>query len=45
MYDGGGLCLYLSIAGTKSWQYRNKINGKNTTMMLGAYPGVGLAQA
>ena len=43
--DGGGLCLYTSIAGSKSWQYRYKINGKRTTMTLGSYPGVGLAKA
>ncbi len=45
LFDGGGLCLYISIAGSKSWQYRYKINGKRTTMTLGSYPDVGLAKA
>lgn len=46
--DGGGLCLQV-IAGTrgvgKSWILRYRHLGKARAMGLGAYPGVGLANA
>ena len=44
--DGGGLYLYISAAGARSWVYRFTFLGKRHHMGLGAYPRpVGLAEA
>lgn len=44
--DGGGLYLYVSAAGARSWVYRFTFAGKRHHMGLGAYPKpVGLAEA
>ncbi len=43
--DGGGLHLYISKAGGKSWVQRITIAGRRRDIGLGAFPSVGLAQA
>ncbi|MDD6181600.1 MAG: integrase arm-type DNA-binding domain-containing protein [Desulfovibrionaceae bacterium] len=43
--DGGNLYLFVTPAGSKSWQYRFRFKGKPDTMTLGTYPAVGLAEA
>ena len=43
--DGGGLHLYVSIAGGKSWRYRYEIGGKEKLLTIGPYPEIGLAAA
>ena len=41
--DGGGLFLMLGPSGSKSWQYRYKLDGRGQTATLGKYPGMSLA--
>ena len=43
--DGGGLTLLVKPNGTKLWQYRFKLAGKEGTYSIGEYPQVGLADA
>lgn len=43
--DGGGLYLQISPAGTKSWIFRFKLNGRVREMGLGSMRGLGLADA
>lgn len=43
--DGNGLRLMLHPNGIKAWQFRTKRTGKETTIQIGTYPGVSLAQA
>lgn len=43
--DGGGLLLFISPTGAKSWRYRFRIAGKGQTLTIGSYPEVGLADA
>jgi integrase len=43
--DGGGLGLVVSKTGTKSWQYRYKIDGRPGNLTLGQYPEISLAEA
>ena len=43
--DGGGLHLYISKAGRKSWVQRITIDRRRRDIGLGAFPSVGLAQA
>ncbi|HWK75100.1 MAG TPA: Arm DNA-binding domain-containing protein, partial [Povalibacter sp.] len=43
--DGHGLCLEITPSGSKLWRYRYRWAGKPTMLSLGAYPGVGLAEA
>jgi len=43
--DRGGLYLYVSTAGARSWRYDYRVAGKRETLTLGLYPAVGLAQA
>jgi integrase len=46
LFDGGGLCLWVSSSGAKSWQYRYVLDGKEQTGTLGKYSSVqGLAWA
>jgi len=47
LFDGGGLFLYVSPTGTKSWRmkYRSPVSGKDRTLTFGLYPDVGLADA
>ena len=43
--DGGGLHLFISKAGGKSWVLRITIDGRRRDIGLGGYPAVSLAQA
>ena len=43
--DGGGLHLYISKAGHKSWVLRITVDGRRRDIGLGGYPSVSLALA
>ena len=43
--DGGGLHLFISRGGGKSWVQRITIDGRRRDLGLGAFPAVSLAQA
>ena len=43
--DGGGLHVFISPAGGKSWRYRYEFAGKEKLLTLGQYPVMGLAEA
>ena len=43
--DGGGLHLYISKAGHKSWVLRITIDGRRRELGVGAFPSVSLAKA
>src|SRR5450631_1242355 len=43
--DGGGLYLFLTAAGTRSWRYGYRLAGKRKTFTIGLYPEVSLAEA
>ena len=43
--DGGGLHLYISKAGGKSWVLRITIGGRRRDIGLGAFPSISLAHA
>lgn len=45
LFDGGGLHLYLSPTGSKTWRLAYRVDGKPQTLTLGPYPAVGLAEA
>ena len=42
--DGGGLHLYISKAGRKSWVQRITVDGRRRDIGLGGFPSVSLAQ-
>ena len=44
-FDGGGLPLYISKAGRKSWVLRITVYGRRRDIGLGGYPSVSLALA
>lgn len=43
--DGGGLYLFVSPTGAKSWRYKYRLLGKEKTYTIGPYPEVSLADA
>lgn len=43
--DSGGLFLYVTPAGGKSWRWKYYVNGREKLMTLGLYPDVSLADA
>ncbi|HHM5822261.1 TPA: tyrosine-type recombinase/integrase [Pseudomonas aeruginosa] len=43
--DGGGLFLWIRIAGSKSWRFRFRLDGKQSHISLGTLDKVTLAQA
>jgi integrase len=43
--DGGGLHLFVSPAGGKSWRYRYEFGGKEKLLTLGQYPVMALSDA
>lgn len=46
LFDGGGLYLQLNKSGSKIWHLRFKqLNGKDSTISLGPYPDISLANA
>ena len=45
MFDGGGLHLFVSPKGSKTWRIAYRVAGKPQTMSIGPYPEVSLADA
>ena len=45
LFDGGGLHLYVSTTGAKSWRVAYRLGAKPQTMSFGPYPDVSLAEA
>jgi integrase len=45
LFDGGGLHLFISPAGAKTWRVAYRLAGKPKTQSLGPYPAVSLAEA
>jgi len=47
LFDGGGLFLWVSTKGAKSWRmkYRNPMTGKDATLTFGLYPDISLSKA
>jgi len=43
--DAGGLYLYVTVAGAKSWRWKYRLGGKEKVLALGLYPEVSLASA
>lgn len=43
--DQGGLYLFCTIDGTRSWRYDYRLAGQRKTFCIGNYPGVSLAEA
>lgn len=43
--DGQGMHLHISKTGKKTWRYRFEIQGKESTFVLGEYPGMSLNDA
>lgn len=43
--DGRGMYLHVAKSGLKTWRYRFRIEGKESTYTLGEYPLMGLEQA
>lgn len=43
--DSGGLAIRVLSNGSKLWQFRYKIGGKENTLSIGPYSEVSLAQA
>lgn len=45
LFDGGGLHLYVSTTGSRTWRLAYRLAGRPQQMSFGAYPEVGLAEA
>ncbi len=45
LFDGGGLHLYVSVTGSRTWRLAYRLAGKPQTMSLGPYPEVSLSEA
>lgn len=45
LFDGGSLFLAVTPAGGKHWRLQYRVGGKQSTLSLGSYPTVSLAQA
>jgi integrase len=45
MSDAGGLYLYVTPAGTKSWRLKYRWQGKEKLLVIGRFPGISLAEA
>lgn len=43
--DGGGLFLYISPKGTKSWRLAYRFLGKHKLLVIGPYPAISLKEA
>ncbi|MGH8787936.1 MAG: tyrosine-type recombinase/integrase [Cupriavidus necator] len=43
--DGGGLCVEVTVSGTKVWRYQYTLAGKRTWVTIGRYPEIGVADA
>lgn len=45
LFDFNGLYLHISVAGTKSWRFKYRFQGKEKLLSLGRYPIVTLKEA
>ncbi|WP_375429405.1 tyrosine-type recombinase/integrase [uncultured Sphingomonas sp.] len=45
MGDTGGLYLFVSMSGHRTWRLKYRFGGKERRLLLGAYPDVGLKRA
>lgn len=45
LFDGGGLYLFVSPAGSKTWRLAYRYEGKPKTIAFGPYPEISLAEA
>lgn len=45
LFDGGGLHLFVSPAGTKSWRLKYRHGGREKLMTIGQWPAVSLPEA
>ncbi len=45
MFDGGGLYLFVSPTGAKTWRLAYRFSGKPKTISFGPYPSVSLSEA
>lgn len=45
LFDGGGLYLEVSVAGTKLWRWKYRHDGKEKRLSFGMYPETGLKEA
>jgi integrase len=45
LHDGGGLALWISPSGVKSWQLRYRLHGREQTAVLGKLDALTLAEA
>ena len=45
LFDGGGLYLFVSPTGAKTWRLAFRLEGRQQQVSLGAYPAVSLAEA
>lgn len=43
--DGAGLALWVYPTGAKRWRYSFSVDGKQQSVLIGAFPDVGLAEA
>lgn len=43
--DSGGLLLYVSTSGHRSWRFKYRFGGKEKRLILGAFPEMSLAEA
>ena len=43
--DGGGLRLVVKPSGAKYWQFKTAKGGKETSLQLGSFPQMSLAEA
>lgn len=43
--DGGGMFLFVTKAGTKSWRYKYRLLKKERVFVIGTFPGVSLQEA
>jgi Arm DNA-binding domain len=43
--DGGGLFVFVSATGAKSWRYKYRILGKESVYTMGTFPDLGIADA
>jgi integrase len=43
--DGRGLYIEITPSGGKHWRYRYRLNGKESTFVIGEYPEIGAADA
>lgn len=45
VYDGGGLYLFVTPNGSKSWRYKYRLHGREYVFALGLYPDLGVKDA